>query len=449
MSLDLYPDETQANLDRFPGTTTPEANGFAGFAKSTGMAVMRTLGAETARAASLAASTVPIAIDAFGGGTGLTDKYFKFHDEVFGDAVDFWTPRPEEVSKAGEITGQLLGSLPLLFISPAALVAKTQLSAAEDLTRQGVSPEKAQAVGAVQAAGLGVGIWVPILGKTLTQRLLVGGAGFNVLQGVATRGASEAILQDTPAAESFKAFDPQAMTLDALLGIAFGSLAHLSPSQRAQGAAFWERMQAIGKDITPEQVDALASLRQSQHLNADSLAGKPVDQTDIGAHVDRMRAAIDQLARDQPVNVEGMPAARLEPDAVRMAENTKRAATMASLAERIRSEEGLPEPPPVAKAEQTPVEQPSIGAKIAGAVKKIAEAVTPSEKPAADPVVAEAQRFVSENPNVKLNFGTADDGTPVTRTAKDVLSEASDGVKAAKDKARLFDLAAKCLLGGA
>jgi len=318
MSLDLF-DETDKVLTNLRPVKEPEAGMFDNFLVGSGKVAMQSF-AKTGRALSMAGAPIVMALEKAPGSTELQDKYFKMHDEVFGRAVDYWTPKPGEVGAAGEVVGSLLGMLPQVFASPLLAVASTQLSVGEDLVRKGVEPGTAQAVGAAQAVGLGLGIWVPILGKTLAQRVLLGGAGFNVVQGMATRGASEAILKGTPGEKDYKAFDPTMLTLDVLLGAAFGGLAHVHPKMRAEGEAWHKRISEWGARLKPSEVDALATLRQAQHLNADSMPGKPVDANDFNAHVDRMRQAIDDMVNDRPVNVDGMPAAKYEPDLVRQAE---------------------------------------------------------------------------------------------------------------------------------
>jgi hypothetical protein len=319
MTFELYPEESVTRVQRMPGVTRPEPGMFTNFFSGAGTYAMQGA-AKVARAGSMALSTVAIAEDAYYGTTTAREKAFKFHDDVFKRAVDYWTPSPGEVGAAGEIAGQLLSVIPQVIISAPLAVATTQLSAAEDLVNKGVDAGKAQAVGAVQAAGLATGIWMPILGKTGFQRVVLGGAGFNVAQGAGTRAASGAILEGTPAAGDYKAFDSTALTLDVLLGAAFGGIAHLSPRQRAQGEAAWAKIEAWGKNVQPSDVDALATLRQAQHLNVDSSPVIPAGLPDIEAHTQRLRTAIDQLTQDMPVRVDDLPPAQGKVDAARMAE---------------------------------------------------------------------------------------------------------------------------------
>ena len=323
MSFDLYSEETGNRLAGLRPVKEPEPGMFDNFLAGSGKVAMQTF-AKAGRATSMAIAPAAIGLDkakaAFNDtaqSTEIQDKFFKAHDEIFGRAVDYWTPNPNEVGAAGQIVGQLMATLPMVVANAPATVASTQLSTGEDLVRKGVDSGKAQAVGAVQAGGLGLGIWVPILGKTLAQRVLLGGAGFNATQGLATRAASGKLLEGTPGAEDYKAFDPTALTLDVLLGAAFGGIAHINPRMRAEGDKWHAKLAEWGKTLKPSEVDALATLRQAQHLNADSLPGKPVDVQDVNAHVDRMRQALDDLANDRPVQVEDMPAGRFEHDAAR------------------------------------------------------------------------------------------------------------------------------------
>jgi hypothetical protein len=441
MSLDLYEREVSERLDRLPKAMVPEVGAFDNFLRGTGMSAMQTF-AKAGRAASLALGAPVVAVDRFSNGTEISDRFFRWHDETFGEAVDHWTPRTNEVGVAGQVVGQLLATIPMVIASPAGTVAATGLGTAEDLARKDVSPTKAVATGVVQAAGLGAGIWMPILGNTLTQRVVLGGAGFNLVQGVGTRAASGMILEGTPAAEDFKAFDWQAVTLDTLLGIAFGGLAHLSPAQRAQGAKVWERLDAWSKSLQPSQVDALLVQRQAQHLNVDSLPGAPVAPESVDAHVQRSRLAIEQLARDEPVNVSNLPEGRFEADGPRLQEMGGRAEELVRSAETVRNAEGLPsvpetEGPPVRVSAEPP---PPRG-----------EDARPGgpEAKEVDPIETEARRYVEARGDIEVTLGRDADGKPVRATMKALMAESDAQVKLATEDAKLFQIAAACMLGGA
>lgn len=446
MSLDLYRQEATEALSALAPVQDPETGAFDGFLRGTGLATMRGF-AKAGRAVDIIGAVGPILKDAATGGTELQDRYFREHDEVFGSAVDYWTPRPGEVGIAAEIAGGLISTLPLVIASPSLAVGVTQLGTEEDLVRKGVSAEKAQAVGAAQGIGLGLGIWVPILGQNLWQRVLLGGVGFNVGQGIAMRGASQVILEGTPAEKEFKAFDGTQLTLDVLLGAAFGTLAHVNPAYRQQGAEFWERIQNWAEKLEPSKVQAIATLRQAQHLNVDSVPGKLTAPADVEAHVNRVRTAIDQLEKGQPVSVDDMPAPKVEPDVERYRAATAQAKALEQVAEMVRAEEGidpLPELLPEFKKAEAPAaprgaaEPPpprgTRGGEAAGAE-------------AQDMLTAEARTFADSNPDLKLRVGTDADGSPVTRSVKEFVADAEAQSVKIRDDARLLAIAAQCLLG--
>ena len=427
MSFDLYREEVENRLSSMRPVTQDDPGVFDNFLAGTGKTAMQTF-AKAGRAASMAAAPLAMAMEKSPDSTVLQDKFFKAHDEVFGSAVDHWTPKPGEVGAAGQITGQLLATLPMVVASPALTVAQTQLSVGEDLVRKGVDAGKAQAVGAVQAAGLGLGIWVPILGQTLAQRVLLGGAGFNVAQGLAMRAASAELLEGTAAADEFKAFDPTALTLDVLLGAAFGGIAHINPKMRAEGDAWQQRLTEWGSKLKPSEVDALATMRQAQHLGADSMPGKPVDVADANAHVARMRQAIDDLANDRPVHVEDMPEGRFDVDPARQAEAE---ATVRGMMDEAKAEGFDFEPQKVSPPDTATPEN-----------------LLP-EAAGLDPLQAEAARFAQANPDLPIRIGENADGSSIVTTPKQYLEDADNMVRQAQEDAKLFDIAAACLMGAA
>ena len=443
MTFGLYPEEVSNRISLLPGVNTPEPGVFDNFLSGAGRYAMQGA-AKVGRAASMALSTAAIAEDAYYGTTTARDKHFKWHDDVMNRAVDYWTPKPHEVGAAGEIAGQLLSMIPQVIISPPLAIASTQLSTAEDLVRKGVDSTKAQAVGAVQGATLATGIWMPILGKTGFQRMVLGGAGFNAVQGVGSRGLSGAILEGTPAAKDFQAFDGTALTLDVLLGLAFGGIAHLSPRQRAQGEAAWTRMESWAKGLPPSDVDALLTLRQAQHLNVDSAPGRPVDLADIEAHTQRMRTAIDQLTQDRPVQVEDMPAPRLEIDEARQVDAEWRVRELQKEAARVAKDEGI-DTTPIKPTPEPSVEVRQMGGDSLDLTHQQNNADLSVK--AADPLASEAHRFATENPDFRMIVGKDADGKDVALTPKQYLDNARAESAAATDNVRLFEIAAACLMG--
>jgi len=230
MSFDLFPNEQSAallNAARHP-STAPDPGVFDNFASGAGQYTMRSL-AEAGRALDMAGAVFPIMVDKVTGGTVRQDQYFKEHDEVFNNAVDYWTPRPGEVGTAGQVAGQLFGGVLQAVISPALLIGSTQLSSAEDLVRNGVDSSTANVVGAIQGTGAAVGLKLPFLGQSLATRLL-SGAGGNLAQGTFGALASSTVLKDAgyeQQAEQFNPWDFRARVLDVMLGAAFGGMAHI------------------------------------------------------------------------------------------------------------------------------------------------------------------------------------------------------------------------------
>ncbi len=451
MSLDLFERETGERMQRLAPAPLPEVGAFDGFVRGTALYTMRGL-AKVGRAVDMLGSVGPIAQDAFTGGTEAQDKYFREHDEVWGRAVDFWTPKPREVGAASEIAGMLVSMLPLVLASPSLVVGSTQLSTAEDLLQKGVDAGTAQAVGAAQAAGLGLGIYVPVFGQTLAQRVLAGGVGFNVAQGIGMRAAGEYMLKGTPAEGEFAALDPTALTLDVLLGAAFGAIVHLSPAQRAQGAEVWRRLEAWGKGLKQSDVDALAALRQAQHLNVDSMPGKPAEPVDVERHVNRVRTAMEQLLRDQPVEVNDLPRPNYEADAPRLSEMARRARELADIAEDVRNAEGLP---PVPEEPTAPAPRPEPEPEAPAAIRGEAETPPPrgprggeaagAEGP--DPAALAARRFAEQQPDLLLRVGEESDGTPIMKTVREYLDDVRVEAERARADGGLFEIAAQCLLG--
>lgn len=349
MSGDLYRDESMESVSRLAPVKTPEASAFDGFIKGSAMYAMRGF-AQTARAVDMAGAAIPVAYDKLVGGTEASDKYFQEHEGAFDSAIDYWTPKAGEVGTAGEVVGGLISTLPTVMLSPALAIAGTELGTAEDLSKRGVSAEKAIGAGVLEGATLATGIWMPILGRNLWQRAILGGVGFNTAQGVVSRAGQSLILEGTPAADDFKAFDPKSMTLDALMGAAFGTLAHVNPEARAQSAKAWERISAWAEKLNPSDVDALLVLRQAQHLNDDSTPGKPLSTKDVDAHVERLKSAINDLAEGRDVRVDDMPAGDFEADDSRWIEGSGLAKELVQSAEQYRQELGIPKPPETEKA---------------------------------------------------------------------------------------------------
>ena len=452
MPLSLYGNEIAESLSNYPVLKNPDPSIWDNFVPGTGALAMQSL-AKTASAVDLLGSVGPIAKDWWRGGTELQDQYFAEH-KTWEEAVKYWEPDPETTGAAARVVGPLVGMLPVVMMSPSLAVGALQISTAEDLVQKGIDATKAQAVGAVQATALGTGIWMPILGQNLWQRLVIGGAGFNAVQGVVARGVSGEILKGTAAEKDFKAWDGTALTLDVLLGAAFGTLAHLSPAQRAQGAEVWTKIKDWAQNLKPSEVDAIAALRVAEHLNSDSTPGIPAGIPDIDAHVEAMRKAINDLVQGKTVDVESIiQSARFLPDEQRALFVSKMQDELSIAAKQIveneialqggtvramdviRQVEALrTEVPPESTAKTVPPPRGG-GENMAGTSAQY------------DPIRMEAERVIAENPDLKFSIGKDIQGNDIVVGAKDYLDEARAGVEQASKDASLFDVAAACWFG--
>ena len=411
--FDLFPNEQSAALldaARKP-STMPEADTFTGFAKGAGMYTMRSL-AEAGRAVDMAGAVFPIAADAITGGTERQDQYFKEHDEVFNNAVDHWTPTPGEVGTAGQITGQLAGGVMQAIISPALLVGTTQLSSAEDLARQGVDAKTANTVGAIQGTAMAAGIKLPFLGQSLATRVL-SGVGGNLAQGTAAALASSEVLKAgdyTKAAEQYNPWDLRARVLDAMLGAAFGGLAHV---------------QTRAAKLTPTDEAALLVANQARHIEDATPNGRPLTDADATMHADAMRQAVEQVLRGEPVTVDAITKdMRLVPDEAQRLERQE----VADEALRLAQEHAPIGEPIILKNE--PVRAPDIP------LEHAPESIT-------------ARRIALENPDMMVPTQRFDaEGNPVHIRAGEMVALADAEVAHAQQTAPdLFRAAAHCLLG--
>lgn len=250
-------------------------------------------GARVGQAIGMAGAAIPIAYDAAtGGGTAAQDAYFKTYDEVFQNAVDYWTPRPEEVGTAGRLLGGLAEMvLPLAAGAgnPGLLLGSQGLGVGTDLTREGVDPLAAAGVGTVQAAASAGGFAIPFLGKNLLQRIGLGAAG-NLATNIPADAASQQILRSAGALQQAERFDPlslEARALDVIAGGAFGGVGHLLA--RAGDAEDARAARA-----------AVANARQFQQDSAP----RPLDTPQASqAHQQAIETAIAQFARGEAVQV--------------------------------------------------------------------------------------------------------------------------------------------------
>lgn len=322
--LDANADSLRAaavNAQARPVGPTPAPGMFQNFAPGAGNYFMRSL-AEVGRAGSLALGAVPVIADKLIGddnkGESFADRYFRMHDDVFGSAVDYWTPKPQEVGAAGQVVGSLAGGLVQFFANPALLVATSQLSTAEDLVRQGVDPGAALVAGDVAGLATVAGIGIPIFGKSLGQRLAAGAVG-NLATSMPEAAIKRAVVNAAGSPEAAQQFDPwdmRARVVDVLMGAAFGWKAHLDVRAAQREAAFLDgpipsqrtpiadaAAQTIDAGFSASQRDAIMVMNAARHMEEAATPGRPMGEQELTAAVDSVRTAIDQMLRGEPVSV--------------------------------------------------------------------------------------------------------------------------------------------------
>lgn len=438
---ELYPDALDANTaDQLaqPASLAPADQGIslwheiANFKSSAGLAIGKSL-IETGRAIDLAGGAWPAVLDKMRGDTKYTDEYFSAHQAIFDPLIDSWTPKPQDVSKAGQLAGQVLGGALQLAASPALMVGTAQLSTAEDLSRQGVDATTANVVGAIAGVSNAVGIKLPMLGKTLAGKVAFG-AGGNVAQGVATRAAQGAVLEHGGYDQQALQFDPwdaQALVLDTAMGAVFGAVDYHQQRRASQAEA-----------------DALLTLNQARHAERDTAPGMPVDGTDLAKHTDALYTAVDQMLRGEAVNVdqpiEGM---RITDDP---ALNQQRQQVGNEIAQAGKAEYGTADPidAPRPVIDTAPPPEPAPGD--TAAAPKVQP--TPAEQaalPPSDPLQQEAQRALAENPDLTIPTGNANkDGSVEMVRASDAIAAVDAEAADVQTRASgLFQAVAHCLMG--
>lgn len=273
------------------------ATAWRGTAQGIGMGFMRGA-AKVGQFAGMLGS-VPLALAEKSLGTEgiLTDPYFKALDELTKDAIDYWTPRPNEVGRVGQVLGSLAEIAPPLMLTggnPAVLVGSTTADAGVRLTNQGVGTGTASTVATIEGLATYVGFKLPVLGKTLTQRVGTGVAG-NVALGAASRAGESEILESQGyehIAEQYK-ITGESVFVDALSGALFGSITHLTAP----------REPAINPDLTVDQADALMTARTAKSFSVDAAPGKPVGTPASVAHQQALEESLGLLARGEPASV--------------------------------------------------------------------------------------------------------------------------------------------------
>jgi hypothetical protein len=181
--------------------------------------------------------------------------------------------------------------------------ADEALAASDELKRQGVDLHTRTKAGAVQGGAAGLGVVLPIAGKTWAQT-----AGLVALGGPGTFVASQAITREilkdadySKLADQYDPFDPVGLTVSTLVPAAFGVAA---------------RRARVSREAPPQPVtDAALVANQQAARDASSLA-RPEDLAGQAAHDDALAKAEQQLAAGEPVRVNDVAPDRITSDAI-------------------------------------------------------------------------------------------------------------------------------------
>ncbi|MCE1001827.1 hypothetical protein [Pseudomonas sp. NMI1173_11] len=213
------------------------------------------------------------------------------------ESVKDLRPDPIEVGMAGQVIGELAAILPrtvagAVVAGPAgaatAAGAPAGYSRTQTAISEGVDPETATKLGAVEGVTMGIGAVLPaarFVGPVLGDAAIAVGA--NVGLGIAHRGASAEILRANgyhAQAAQYEMLNKTALATDLVMGLAFFGLSR-----------------ATYRRPTPDQVDAALTDRNSQHADIDTAPGLAVDAQSAVAHQDALAAAIASINRGEPV----------------------------------------------------------------------------------------------------------------------------------------------------
>ncbi|MEL5333844.1 hypothetical protein PTR34_00760 [Serratia nevei] len=266
-------------------------------------------------------------------------------------------------------------------------------------------------------------------------------AGTNVAMGMAQRGLSAEILRRggyEDMARQYDVFDNQALAVDAVLGIAFGGLGRFINS-RGENVAV--------RGVDPAEIDA--ALTSSSYLNYEVTAspGVPVSVLSRNAHARAMDKAMTDALAGHPVDVGSL---------MDGAEFIQRRPRVDLASQEVRKAMGLPDAvirdtdavrfDDVAGANYLATPKPRTREQIqqdeiAGAER----AIRGEESRATEADTLEAQRAISDNPDLQVHVVNPDDSTTVVRAA-DLMAEADRDVANAQHDANLFDVAVSCFL---
>lgn len=266
---------------------------FTGLGDTTQMAntLTRSLVAEPAIVGALAESTIA-------GSNPLTKEHEAFWFDKADEAVK-WRKSlridPATHGAAAQVVDSIFGLLPQAALTGAVGTGVISgISETAGLIDEGKPLDTAAKLGAVTGITNAAGVAAPAaIGSTLGQRV-ASGAAANTIMGGGADAAKSAILDDAgyhQEAQQFSATDPKARAIDAILGAAFGGLAHLHAPKAEQ----------VADQVRVSDIDAALTLNEAQRIaqTAPEIRGET-------SHVDSLYRSIDQLTRGEEVSDTGL-----------------------------------------------------------------------------------------------------------------------------------------------
>ncbi|HCP3738777.1 TPA: hypothetical protein ACH9L4_003748 [Escherichia coli] len=209
----------------------------------------------------------------------------------------------------------------------AAVTSLQGFSEFERLTAQGVDFRTAQEAGLVQGITAGAGTLIPMslglraggalaegvaaqlarTGESSVRRAaatavratpdIAYAAGTNIAFGMAQRGLTAKTLRDggySEMANQYDVLDRQAIAIDAVLGVAFGSVGRFINSRGESTST---------PNFSPVDIDAALAANAAHHAEIDIAPGVPINVLSRNSHIQALRKAMSDVSQGRPVDV--------------------------------------------------------------------------------------------------------------------------------------------------
>lgn len=266
-------------------------------------AVTRGTVAEPAVLSSLAAATVPMAIDKLTG-TELTDTWMKFAVDPAIQFRDSLKINPKTNGTALQILDSLGSLIPQAVLTgPVGTGVLSGISETAGQISDGMPLDVSTKLGFTTGVSNALGVGLPAaVGSTLVQRLATGMAG-NAGLGAMDRKARHDILADAgfqQQADHYQWNDSKGLLIDSVLGAAFGGLAHLTGGVADSRTTGEKLLGGLSEFTLPSHVDAALTANEARHVE-DLAPGIPTTAEANNAHVDTLYSALDAVSRGEPV----------------------------------------------------------------------------------------------------------------------------------------------------